>query len=92
MKAAPTASLHLPLAALLAAAAAGCGQVGPLVLPQHSSPKQGYLLVDKPPPGTVVTAAPVKAPAKPTSVPTPTTPFPPVLQPSRSVLSNSPSP
>lgn len=84
----PAALLFL----LLAAAMAGCGQTGPLVLPENSSPKQGYLLVDKPPPGTVAAVPVAKPQGKATSVPTPTTPFPPQAQPTRSVLSNNSTP
>lgn len=84
----PISSARLLLLAPSLAVAA-CGQTGLLVLPEHSPPKQGYLLVDKPPPGTVITPVPARLPVKPTPVPTPTTPFPPQVQPSRSPLSNN---
>ncbi len=82
------AVLLLPLLAVLGA----CGQTGALVLPERSSPKQGYLLVDKPQPGTPAPPAGPdsrKPPAKATPVPSPSAPFPPQPVEPRSPLSTT---
>jgi hypothetical protein len=58
------------------------------VLPQNSPPKQGYLLADKPAPGTTTPLPAVdKTKPKAVAVPSPTVPFPPQPVEPRSPLS-----